>query len=185
VRHSISPLLVINLNRIRNPRRNSFNESALYDKVILQQGMPLTDYDFNEAQDIQRTKIRRIVSDFFGDGCVGNGFKVQAQSPATMNVNVSAGTLYLGGYRATLGNAQTVTIATAPSSGSRTDTIYVHVYELEINSQQDPNIKHPMLTVEPTRRTKVQADIVYNRGSTTIPSNTSTNYYMLLATITV
>jgi hypothetical protein len=168
-----------------NISRNSYNEPSLYDKVIQQQGMPFTDYDFNEAQDIQRVKLRRIVSELMGDGAIGTGWKVQATSPGTMAVNILDGSYYIGGYRVLNNSIQTLSVAAAPGTGTRTDSIYLHFKEIEIDSTQDPSIKHPSLTLEPTRRTKIQSDVNYLQGSTTIPSNTATDFYVLLATILV
>lgn len=167
-----------------NISRNSFNETALYDKVIQQQGMPYTDYDYNELQDIQRVKLRRIVQELLGDGIL-TGFQVNPTTPtASMAVTVSSGTAYVNGYRVLSSSLQTFNV-TAPGSGTRTDAVYLDISEVEINSTQDPNIKASQLTIEPTRRTKLQVNIVYAPGVSAAPVNTVTDSYYLLALVSV
>ena len=50
-----------------NISRNSFQPSQNYDKVIIQQGVPITDYDLNEMQDIIRYSRRKLVIEIFGN----------------------------------------------------------------------------------------------------------------------
>lgn len=165
-----------------NISRNSYNETSQYDKVIQQQGMPMTDYDYNELQDIQRVKLRRVISELLGDGAVGTGWQI---TPGTgMQVNVLSGSYYLNGYRAVNVSNQTLTI-NAASGSARTDIIYLQVTESEIDSVADPSIKHPSLSIEPTRRTKITAIPVYAAGTTTVPANTSTTFYVLLGTLAI
>lgn len=166
---------------VANISRNSFNESKQYDKVILQQGVPLTDYDFNEAQDIQRVKLRRILKELFGDGAIGDGFKVVAQATPDNTVIVKAGTLYVQGYRVNKSTDITVTMPAPPTSGTRTDYVYVDVTESEVDSVMDPDIVHPKLTMEPTRRIKISSTI---QVGTSVPLDTDTHKYYTLAEVT-
>lgn len=164
-----------------NISRNSFIESKNYDKVILQQGVPLTDYDFNEAQDIQRVKLRRVIKELLGDGAIGDGFKVEPTNPPSQAVLIKAGTIYVDGYRAVLNRDYILPVPAAPSSGTRTEYVYVEISEQEIDSVQDPDIKHYKLTIEPTRRIKIVTNFYVRQ---TVPTNTSTKVYYKLATLT-
>jgi hypothetical protein len=159
-----------------NTSRNTFDETKAYDKVILQQGVPVTDYDWNEAQDIQRVKLQRVIQELFGDGAIGDGYKVYKSGSA---LYATAGTVYLKGYRTKL-NADTLINGVPTTDGSY--KAYINLSEQEIDSVMDPNIKHPKLLVEPTRRIKVLADVLIGAS---VPADTSTNKYYLLADITV
>lgn len=170
-----------------NISRNSFNESKQYDKVILQQGQPITDYDYNETQDIQRIKLRRLIIELFGDGAIEDGYKIVGTG-AVNDFIVKAGPVYKSGYRINLFEDSTASalgvILNTPVS-DRTDIVYLDIYEMEITSETDPDIIHPKLIpvgMEPTRRIKIKADLKVAEG-TTLPIDTSTHSYMQLATI--
>lgn len=165
-----------------NISRDSFSESKRYDKVILQQGVPLTDYDFNESQDIQRTKLRRVIKELFGDGALGDGFKVLQASTPNQTVIIKAGTIYVQGYRVTLDANTTVSMPAAPTSGTRIDMVYAEVTEQEIDATIDPDIVHPKLVgVKPTARVKIS---VAFKVETSVPVDTTTVKYYKLAEVT-
>jgi hypothetical protein len=166
---------------LANISRNSFVESKRYDKVILQQGVPITDYDFNEAQDIQRFKLRRSIKELLGNGAIGNGFKVTPQPAPNKTVVVKSGSLYAEGYRIVQDADVTLTVPN-PSTGTKTYQIYVEVTEVEVDSTTDPDIVHPKLSIEPTRRIKVLSSVTIGE---TVPINTQTHYYYGIAEVTV
>lgn len=159
-----------------NISRNSFDETKNYDKVILQQGRPITDYDWNEAFDIERVKLRNVIRELFGDGAIGDGFKVYIQNN---QVYVTQGVLYLKGYRARLFTDTQVT--NVPTTNG-TYKVYVNLFEQEIDSLMDPDIKHPKLPIEPTRRIKIVSNIEIG---TSVPADTATNKYYHLADLTI
>lgn len=165
-----------------NISRDSFLESKRYDKVILQQGVPLTDYDFNESQDIQRFKLRRVVQELFGDGALGNGFKVVQAATPNQTVIITAGVIYVGGMRVALDANTTFNMPAAPTSGTRKDYVYAEVTEQEIDKTMDPDITHPKLVgLEPTRRVKIS--VTFKSGAS-VPVDTSTTKYYGLAEVT-
>lgn len=170
-----------------NISRNSYDESKHYDKVILQQGKPITDYDFNEAQDIHRGKLRRVVTELTGGGAVGDGWKIVGNG-ATNDFTVKAGALYKNGYRVSLGSdstAKSLGLTLTTPTVNRTDEVYLDVYEVEIDSVADPDISHPKLAaigMEPTRRIKIKTDLKVAEGGS-VPADTSDHFYYHLATI--
>jgi len=170
-----------------NISRDSFNESKQYDKVILQQGAPLTDYDFNEAQDLIRARLRNVVTELVGNGAVGQGWQVVGTG-ATNNFTVRSGVVYAKGYRVLLGadsTASTLGVTLTTPATNRTDKVFLELYEVEVDSVTDPSIRHPKLQevgIEPTRRIMVRADLRVAEGGT-VPSDTSTRFYIPLATI--
>ncbi len=163
-----------------NISRNSFNESKQYDKVILQQGVPVTDYDFNEMQDIQRLKLRRIIKELMGDGAIGDSFRVTQAATPNNTIMVAKGALYVSGYRVYVGQDVSVTVPAAPTTGTRVDMVYIEVTEQEIDSVKDPEIKHPRLTLEPTRRTQISSAV---KIGTSVPLDTATATYYKIAEI--
>jgi hypothetical protein len=61
--------------------RDSFNELKQYLGVYLQQGRVILDSDWNEAQDILGSLVRRVGQDAFRDGIVNEGFEIQPVLP--------------------------------------------------------------------------------------------------------
>jgi hypothetical protein len=171
-----------------NISMNTYNESKQYDKVILQQGVPITDYDYNETQDIIRGRLRNIVTDLIGNGAVEDGWKIIGTG-ATNDFTIKAGVVYQGGYRVSLGADATAILSfgltlTTPTV-NRVDKVYMDIYEIEIDAVADPGIRHQKFqaaSIEPTRRIKVKADLKVAEGGS-IPANGNGHYYFWLCDI--
>lgn len=160
-----------------NISRDSHQPSKNYDKVILQQGEPVTDYDFNETQDIIRTKIRNIVTELMGNGVAGTSHWEVTPNVNDNDFDISSGTVYSSGWRIDLTSDTTAIdeglTLTTPTS-NRTDVVYLDIYEIEIDSTEDPNIRHTKLDgtgIEPTRRIKIVGDLKVDEGTSTFPSD--------------
>jgi hypothetical protein len=173
-----------------NISRGTFSPTKKYDKVILQQGVPWVDADFNEMQDLTRDKIEKIVLHSIGNGspdtglqCVGTG--------AVNNFTIKLGTIFVNGRviwkeADETYNGQTDWASPTPLTtpgGSRTDTAYLHVFEEVIDSVLDPTIKDPTLAVETSQRIRLRARVEVAEGSLVIPTDTLTDWYYKLATI--
>lgn len=88
-----------------NISRDTFNKLKHYRKLILQQGVPWVDADFNESQDLQTFYLRKVIADCIGDGTPDDGFKIMENSVlngGTGDLNnkflIKAGSYYLSGY---------------------------------------------------------------------------------------
>lgn len=60
-----------------NISRRLYDERKRYVQTVLQQGVPLVDADYNEAQESFYAQIRRAVQAALGDGAPGVAFKVE------------------------------------------------------------------------------------------------------------
>lgn len=65
-----------------NISRDTFDVVKKYVKLILQQGVPWVDADFNEMQDVQRDIVRKVLKYTAGDGTPDNGFRIMENSIA-------------------------------------------------------------------------------------------------------
>lgn len=170
-----------------NISRNSFQPSQNYDKVIIQQGVPITDYDLNEMQDIIRYSRRKLVIEIFGNCFIEDGWKIVGINEAN-NFQIKAGPCYREGYRIALPADTTATdyglTLTTPTE-DRTDVVYIDFYEVEIDSVADPAIIHPKLAdagIEPSRRIKLKVDLRIAEGGS-LPVDGGGHYYIHLADI--
>lgn len=178
--------------------RNTFNEDNRYEKVIFQAGKPIADSDLNELQDIVSTNLERIVKAGFGDKSIYNtsttyyGFNIVASSTPTNNFLIKAGEVFINGKYLRIDSdmeytAQTESHATlsAPTGGTRTDLIYLDVWETEYGIADDANLifSTESGSMELSKRDKLHWVVNVVTGTTTCPTNTATHSYMQLATI--
>lgn len=163
--------------------RNSFDEAKDYVRVVQQQGKPYTDYDYNEAQEIQYDLSKKnlnfimTVNSFNEDGykIIGSGLN--------NNFTIKSGEAIIQGNfckKRTDNLASELGIIVSTPSSERIDYVYLDVWFEYINSQQDPNIKHQNLTIEPTQRLKIRKDIKIVEGGE-IPAAQSGHIYTPLA----
>lgn len=121
-------------------------EPKHYVKVKLQQGVPLLDADWNDADDIRRRETELLMRDFIGNGVAGEGtgFAI-AQVEADNDFIIQAGVLLLGGWQVINGapiryselprfydddnNFLGIDLITPP--GDRSDIVYLDVHEDE------------------------------------------------------
>ena len=118
-----------------------------YVGVKLQQGVPLLDADWNDADDIRRREAELLMRDFIGNGVAGTGtgFAI-AQVEADNDFIIQAGVLLLGGWQVI--NGAPIRYSELPRfydddnnflgidlnepAGDRSDIVYLDVYEEEI-----------------------------------------------------
>ena len=147
-----------------NISRNTFDTTKKYDKVILQQGVPWVDADFNEAQDIIRDKNRKTILYAVGNGSPDTGLQIVGASLVN-NFTIKAGTIFVDGWVIWKESDETYNVQTDWASptplttpgGPRTDLAYLHVFEELVDSVGDPNIKDPTLLVECCQRIRIRA----------------------------
>lgn len=168
--------------------RFSYDESKQYFMMLKEQGVPVLDDEFNVAQDMILTMVRRFVQDTFGDGSPNNGFKIVGTG-ATNDFTITggngtldgAGHLYVAGWMLLLQSdvaylSQPVAPAalTTPAGG-RTDEVYVDIYVDEVGPLADTVIKDPTLNIETSRRLKLFWQVKVAEGATTPASYTDAN----------
>jgi microcystin-dependent protein len=169
--------------------RDTFLSTKHYDKLIEQEAVPVIDADINEMQDIQRNRLHALILQTIGDGFVDNGFKIVG-SGASNDFSIKAGNGFVNGRISVKETDETYNIqadyaaptALTTPSISRTDTVYLHVYEEVIDGAQDPNIIDPTYGAETCQRVKLRYAVGVAEGGTT-PANDASNWYTPLATI--
>lgn len=159
---------------------NTYKQNRI--KVVFQQTQrAVLDFELNELQDIIRFMLQRLSMYGLGNMFFGDTFKVVASGVANQ-VTVKAGNLaVLGGNIVYLAVDTPVILAIPPTSGTRVDKIYLHLYESEVTSMSDTSIKHPSLP-ETAVRIQLNVDLSIASG-VNIPVDTATDKYVLLANV--
>lgn len=119
-----------------------------YVGVRMQQGVPVLDADWNDAEDIRKHEVELLLRDFIGDGVPGSGsgFAIEPVE-SDNNFSIMAGMLLVDGWQAI--NPENVLYADLPRhggagtdlttpGGSRTDIVYLDVFEREVTAY-DPS----------------------------------------------
>jgi hypothetical protein len=180
--------------------RFSFDELKRYAAMLKEQGKVVLDDEFNVAQEILHTLGRRLVQDGFGDGAVGNGWKIVGTG-ASNNFTITggdgtaagAGHVYVNGILAILPSNITYSAqeiagpALTTPSGARVDEVYVDLWLDEYGPADDAAITDPTLGVETSRRLRVMYMVRVAEGGVTpanyVDATGITHYTRLLARI--
>lgn len=180
--------------------RNTYDESKRYVSVRLQQGAPIIDADWNEAEDIRRNELQSIARHFAGDGVpAGNdGFRVLATQAANDFIiqggdgsPAGAGRILVAGQELRLESnrlysaqalhnpalaaawgAPALSPLTTPTS-NRTDCVYVEVWEREVDVREDANLANPALAIESCVRLRREWTVRVRENATTPPTPTA------------
>lgn len=168
--------------------RWSFDEEKSYMIVAKEMknpttgaGVPLMDSELNEQAEINLTLLRRAIHRTFGNGSLGDGFKIVASSTPTNNFTITggdgtiggAGYIFVDGWMPFLVSdleytaQDTPTVLTTPST-TRTDYVYIDLWLEEYGPALDPDIIDPYLGTESSRRLKLVWKIFVAEG-TTVP----------------
>jgi len=164
-------------------------------------GLPLLDVELNEQAEIILQLIRRVVQRIFGNGSVGNGFKIGESGMSTVNnFNVlggggttdTAGSIFVEGWMPFVSSgfdytSQSGVSALTTPSIDRTDEVYIDVYYDEITKADDTNLIDPVSTLETSRRVALVWKVKVAEGSTTpaayVDANNVRHWTMKLATL--
>jgi hypothetical protein len=159
-----------------NFSRNTFNQLKNYVGVRLQQGVPIVDADWNEQEDIRKHELRTFLKWFVGNGVPkGNdGFRIVplegSENDFTIKggdgTNEGAGRCLVEGWDVLIVNdvkyseqslpsgADPLGPLSPPLSGERTDTVYLDVWEREVDAQEDGKLVNPDIGIETCVRLK-------------------------------
>src|SRR5436190_1853120 len=159
-----------------NFSRDTLDRLKHYVGVRLQQGVPIVDADWNELEDIRRYEVQAFLKWFIGNGVPSgnNGFQIQAVTdPNDLTIRGGDGTAEGTGRilvegmdvlnesdmrytaqplfnNAALGanwGVSPIAPLTTPG-GNRTDTVYIDVWEREVDSTEDAELVNPAIGVE-------------------------------------
>lgn len=115
-----------------------------YVGVRMQQGVPVLDADWNDAEDIRKHEVELLLRDFIGDGVPGSGsgFAIEPVE-SDNNFSIMAGMLLVDGWQVI--NPENVLYADLPRhggagtdlstpGGGRTDIVYLDAFEREVTA---------------------------------------------------
>ncbi len=177
-----------------NISRDTFDRIKHYVNVRLQQGVPVVDSDWNEAQDIRKDEIETFLKWFVGDGVPfgDNGFAIVAEGN---DFSIADGLCLVKGRiavndwtkdenhdeplryssqpltdeaLASIWGVDPLPPLTPPES-SATDTVYLDVWEREVNAVEDPEIVNEVIGIETCVRTKREWAVRIWRESGELP----------------
>ncbi len=157
-----------------NFSRDTFDRLKHYVTVRLQQGVPIVDADWNELQDIRKYELETFLKWFVGNGVpTGNdGFAIGAVATAN-DFSIEQGRCLVEGWDvinevllnftdqplfaetalAEQWDVPPLEALTTPGA-DRTDTVYLDVWEREVDASENPNIVNPDIGIETSVRTK-------------------------------
>lgn len=194
-----------------NISRNTFNRIKHFVGVRLQQGVPLVDADWNELADIRKYELQAFLKWFVGNGVPeGNdGFRIAAVAGDNdFTITGGDGTAEGAGYclvegwdaliedslrytaQPLFGNADLAAawgVAELPAlttpSGDRRDTVYLDVWEREVNAAEDAELIDTRIGLETCVRTKREWVVRVQQNADSPPPAPSGHVFYPLATL--
>ncbi len=192
-----------------NFSRDTFDRLKHYVGVRLQQGVPIVDADWNELEDIRRYELQAFLRWFIGNGVPNgnNGFLIEAVAdPNDLTIRGGDGTpegtgrvivegmdvlnesdlrytaqpLYNNAALGAEWGVDPIPPLTTPA-GNRTDTMYIDVWEREVDSTEDADLVNPAIGVETCVRTKREWAVRVVEGSAAVPAPTAGHTFYGLA----
>lgn len=156
-----------------NFSRDTFDPTKQYTGVRLQQGVPLVDADINELQDVRKYALEQFLLWFVGNGVpfANDGFIITPVA-ASNDFSIGAGRCLVQGKEVvnpvTLNYTGQLLLendtlaemwgvdklpALKPVAG-RTDSVYLDVWEREVDSDEDPDMVNTLIGIETSVRNK-------------------------------
>ncbi|MCZ6673541.1 MAG: DUF6519 domain-containing protein [Verrucomicrobia bacterium] len=196
-----------------NFSRDTFDKLKHYVSVRLQQGVPLVDADWNEQEDIRKNEVETFLKWFVGNGVPkGNdGFKILAiagnndfeiqggdgtaegagrvlvegwDALIESNMKYTEQPLYDNAALATEWGVDPAQPLTTPSSGQRIDTVYLDVWEREVDSNDDfDHLVNPNIGIETCVRLKREWVVRVAEDSANVPASPTGHVFYVLATL--
>ena len=192
-----------------NFSRDTFDKLKHYVGVRLQQGVPIVDADWNELEDIRRFELRAFLKWFVGNGVPfeNDGFRILPLTAANdfqikggdgtpngagrclvegwdvineADRNYSGQALYDNPDLAAAWEVDVLPPLTTPTA-DRTDTVYLDVWEREVDSAEDSDLVNPAIGVETCVRRKREWVVRVVEGSSSLPAAPAGHAYLELA----
>ncbi len=148
---------------------NSTTNTEVYSKSTNLTATVLTDSAANY------TTNELIGRSLYPNNAINLGYLITANTATTIT---TAGNMLAG---ASIGNRYRVALSTPSASGTRTDTVLLDVYVDEIDSTEDPQLKHNLsknsgtVTIESAVRKKVEQNIWVKQDYASVPTSPYTD----------
>jgi hypothetical protein len=158
-----------------NFSRDTFDKLKHYVGVRLQQGVPILDADWNEMEDIRKYELRAFLKWFVGNGVPrgSDGFRIGPPEDGraddfsiapgiclvdgcvVINEEREAGDNWAGSYRGQrLFKSGDLPKLSRPIEPDRVDTVYLDVWEREVDATDDPDLINQAIGIETAVRLK-------------------------------
>lgn len=132
--------------------RNSFQADRPYSGLYLQQGRMITDADWNELSDIDKTRLIDALADTVAGGTPRvDGLRLLADPEGSTNILLQPGRLYVEGVPARLAAAGPLAINNQPDYPIQADyngqslRLYADVWERAVTALEEANLMDPAL----------------------------------------
>lgn len=181
-----------------NFSRDTYDRIKHYVGVRLQQGVPLVDADWNEQEDIKKFELQAFLKWYVGSGVPrGNdGFRIRRAFGTTNDFIISGGDGTPSGAGHCLvegwdvmnesdilySSQDSVPALTTPTT-DRTDTVYLDVWEREVDSAEDTDLVNPAIGLETCVRLKREWRVRVAEGANAPPAAPAGHAFYVLATL--
>lgn len=185
--------------------RSTFDRLKHYVGVRMQQGVPLLDADWNELEDIRRYEVQAFLKWFVGDGVPAgnNGFRIDPAGVVNdllitggngtpdgagrclvdgrdaVNETTLAYTAQPLFNNAALAAAWDVPVLgplSPPGTGTRTDLVFLDVWDREVNAAEDDALVNPLVGMETAVRLRREWTVRVRPGLDTVPQPADTDF---------
>lgn len=183
-----------------NFSRNTFDQTKNYVAVRLEQGVPLVDADWNELEDVTRFEIYEALLAAAGNVASRGGLTV-APAGAGNDLTVSAGRAVINGRPVRIwaplrystqryaspataaadGVVAVTPMPLTPPAGTRTDVVYLDIFEREVTSVEDATLINGAIGIETSTRLKREVIVRVAQGSTTPPAPPAGHSFLPIA----
>jgi hypothetical protein len=182
-----------------NFSRSTFDRLKHYVGVRQQMGVPLVDADWNEMEDIRKHELQTFLRLFIGSGIPkdNNGFRIAPVEGVANDFVITGGNGQLPGYCIVDGmdvlnendlhysdqvlfENESLPALITPAV-DRTDTVYLDIWEREVDSDDDSELINPLIEEETCVRIKREWRVRVAEGVSTAPVNSNDGhvYYTL------
>lgn len=193
-----------------NFSRNTFDKLKHYVGVRLQQGVPIVDADWNELEDIRKYELQAFLKWYVGNGVpqgndgfhilpasLNNDFAIKGGDGTAegagrclvegrdalieSNLNYTAQRLFQEAGLDAAWNVAPLPALTTPAA-NRADTVYLDVWEREVNSAEDlAQLVNPAIGIETCVRLRREWVVRVAEGATAPPAPPAGHAYYVLA----
>jgi hypothetical protein len=185
-----------------NFSRNTFDAAKGYVAVRLQQGVPLVDADWNEAEDVTRHELYEGLRAALPSIARRGGLDA-APAGAGDDVALSPGSAVVDGrpvqvfaqlrystqryanaaVAAADGVAPVAPIPLTQPAGPRTDAVYLDLFEREVTSAEDAALVNPAIGVETATRLRREVVLRVAEGASSAPAAPAGHVHLQVAVV--
>nr|WP_320010953.1 DUF6519 domain-containing protein [uncultured Desulfobulbus sp.] len=153
---------------------NSFQADKNYSGVYLQQGRMITDADWNELTDIEKTRLHSALADLVAGGAPRGsyGLRIIADPEGSTNVYIQPGRLYAEGVPAELRADAKLSIDKQPDYPLQADFsgqslhLYADIWERSMTALEDESLMDPGLHgADTATRTQTMLQVKWSPSS--------------------